>query len=220
MSAAQKIVRIFSLYAFTAVCLLLMTASPATVDPGSRSAQIVPRIPQKIGAWEGRDMETRQARAFFIVSDAAGFVPLVRTYTVQKSGGEIVLNALEDLTGHSRDIHDPHFCYESRGWTILNYEKLPINGGTYAGQMKWLTFVSGTDNSKRTEIFGYLVDQKIVTSDLALRLVHIRNRIKKLAGWPPSHVVYLGLSLETSNRNEQPHVGNLKSLMEEILRAL
>jgi len=182
--------------------------------------KFIPGIPSAIGPWQGKDLDAQKARAFFQVGQDTIFQPLVRTYRKSEKGAEIVLNALEDLKGFQRGIHDPRFCYESRGWTVQSFEDCTLEGKLAGATLKLLTYTSSANTSKRMEIYGYLAGGEVFTSDIALRLAHFRNRMLKMIGKNRRHLLYLGASTELKEGDETALLADLKFVMGEILAAL
>ena len=155
----------------------------------------------------------------FVVEDFTYFKPLVRTYT-NLGGQQIVLIALEDLKGYQTNIHDPRFCYESRGWDILAVEDktIALYGRTVA--VKKLVYVNDQGTEKKMDLFAYRVGSKIVTSDLALRLAHIANRIRALFARETSNVLYLSVSSSLNDQEMDLVEKDETRLMQEILNSL
>lgn len=218
MSANQKIARLLLLYILTAA--LLLPNSGFFDRDVAGTPELLSRIPANIGPWHGKDLDDRRAREFFLVGEDTIFQPMVRTFRRQGNDREIVLNALEDLKGFQRGIHDPRFCYESLGWTIQSFENILIENRQAGSLLKLLTYTDAAGASRRMEIYGYLADQKVFTSDIALRLTHFANRVKKMFQRPRGHVLYVGISAELEPGREKELLEDLKFLAAEILAAL
>jgi hypothetical protein len=218
MSPTQKIIRVFFIYLLTAAIIIPNLELPATESIDQ--PRFLPAIPPAIGPWQGKDLDDQKARAFFQVGKDTIFQPLVRTYRNSKKDTEIVLNALEDLKGFQRGIHDPRFCYESRGWTIQRFEDCTLEGKHAGVTLKLLTYTNSANTSKRMEMYGYLAGGEFFTSDIALRFAHFRNRMLKMIGKPRRHLLYLGISTELQKGDETTSFENLKFLMGEILATL
>ncbi len=155
----------------------------------------------------------------FVVEDFTYFKPLVRTYT-NLGGQQIVLIALEDLKGYQTSIHDPRFCYESRGWDILAVEDktIALYGRTVA--VKKLIYVNHQGTEKKMDLFAYKVGSKIVTSDFALRLAHIANRIRALFARKTDNLIYVSVSSSLKNQQAELVEKEETRLMQEILNSL
>jgi len=178
-------------------------------------------VPREIGRWRGEDLDQKLALELFLLKDPTFFKALVRAYARSSNGSKVLLTSLEDLKGFQREVHDPRFCYESRGWTVQSYTDFPVSiGHGKNGTLKLLTYSSNTTAEKRMELFGYLMGGDIFTSEAALRWGHIRNRLKRLVRAGREHVVYLSLSADIPAAGQGALAGEMKVMMENILSAV
>jgi hypothetical protein len=214
MSPSKKIAIIFAIY--TAAATLMLLSSPSISSLTRNNNALIKSVPLNIGSFTGTDLGDRAAWDFFLLKDKEGFKPLVRTYHGKDSKTEITLNALEDFAGYQRDIHDPRLCYESRGWTVLSFEDFAVDIGT----MKLLTFANSISSVRRVEIYGYLVGGRIITSEIGLRIVHLRNRLLNLGGVAGDHIIFLGISTQLIPGGEKKHIKDLQFLMREVVKTL
>jgi len=219
MSPAQKIGRLFLIYLLTVPVLILY--SGFSDDEIIAESVLLSRVPKTIGLWQGEDLDDNRAKDTFLLKDTRNFYPLVRTYQKSGAGLNIVMIALEDLKGFQRDIHDPRICYESQGWTVLKYQDIHmLSEKRPLGIMKLLTYTNSTNTVRRMEIYGYLAEGEVFTSDITLRLTHIKNRLMRMFIKSSGHVIYLSLSADLKKHSEEVSLNNLKFLMGEVLGTL
>lgn len=218
MSPAQKIGRLFFLY--LAIAAVIIPNSDIFYGKIADRPKLLGHIPRRIGDWQGKDLDERKAKAFFLVGENTIFQPLVRTYIDRERDSKIVLNALEDLKGFQRGIHDPRYCYEARGWTVQSYKNCPVKVGDKTVMLKAITYTNNTNTSKRVEIYCYLGGDKVFTSDIALRLTHFQNRIKSMFQKSREHLLYLGISTEVKDKEGKNALEDLKFMMGHILENL
>lgn len=218
MFPKKKYITLGLLFGLLALFLGFQFKTPTSVLWESNPS-ILGRIPSIIDGWSGENLCEEGMKKAFVVEDFTYFRPLVRTYTNMK-GEYIDLIALEDLRGYQTNIHDPRFCYESRGWDILAFEDklIPLNGRAVV--VKKLVYVNDQGMGKRMDLFVYKVGPKIVTSDFALRLAHIANRIRALFAGKTDNVLYLSVSSSLNNQEMKLVEKYETRLMQEILRSL
>lgn len=219
MSPTKKIILLFSLYLVTGIIILLASRADERNYPAGTSSLL--KIPTEIVIWKSEDIILKDANDFFILTNTSSFNYLLRKYKKNESGPEILLSALEDLKGTQRDIHDPRLCYESRGWTVLSYNNGIIGSGEHDfGKMKVISYTNKDYDIKRYEIFGYVSNGKLITKEISLRLVHIRNRIIKIFGGSPDNIIYLNLSADLKHEDSDAILKDFKYLMGEIISIL
>jgi len=206
------------LFGLLALFLGFQFKTPTSVI-GESNPSILGLIPSVIDGWTGKDLSEEGTKKAFLVEDFTYFRPLVRTYTDIK-GEEIILISLEDLKGYQTNIHDPGFCYESRGWDVVAVEDKTIALYGRTVTVKKLVYVNHQGMEKRMDLFAYRVGAKIVTSDLALRLTHIANRLRALFARETSNVLYLSVSSSLNNQQAELVEKEETRLMQEILNSL
>lgn len=221
MSATRKKIILLSILYVVTAMVLLLSADRFSADVAADQPTLLSQVPQDVGSWKGVDLDEKMAKDLFLLKDPTYFKALVREYSQRPEGSKVLLTSLEDLKGFQREVHDPRFCYESRGWTVESYKDVAVSTGSdKTGTMMLLTYANKTTPVKRMELFGYLLDGAIFTSEMALRFGHIRNKLKNMARLSGGHVIYLSLSSDLTGPIEPVSADELKSMMEKILIGL
>lgn len=209
------------LAAYLVVGLIVLAVSEAPPAPGRSADLRLDGIPRTIGRWTSRDLSRADTDAFFQLDPNSPFGSLIRIYRHPDTARKVVLNALEDHSGFQRSIHDPRFCYESAGWTVLGFEDhlLKLDGNRKI-RLKRVAYASSLQAARRVELYGYLVGKDVIVSDFDLIRVRLLNRFKHLAGGARPHILYVGISTETTGDPDPGAIHAAERIASATLRAL
>jgi len=215
----RKLLIVLAAYAVTGLIVFSVFLQP----PPSVTAtpKRIDRMPAAVDGWIGEDMPRDETRRFFLLKDDSPFAALVRTYRHPQYGRRVILNALEDLSGYQRDIHDPRFCYESRGWTVLSFENHAVEWS--AGKkavLKRVAYASSLQAARRVELYAYMVDDKVIVSDFDLLKTRLLQRIKGLTRTAQPHILYIGISTEIEGDLDAQAVETLEHFAGDVLKAV
>ncbi len=213
----KKILKLFIFYGITALFLLFNAGIFETRVKDEKA--LLDKVPRTIGEWTSIDLADDKAMEVFLVNDPEGFRPLIRMYRREGVPYSILLSSIEDTKGYQREVHDPRFCYEAQGWTVNTFEDINLNvKGKVIPGMKRLTYNKRASAVKRMEFFGYLTGGEAITSELGLRLIQLKHRMKRLMGMGREHVIYISISADLETKTDPEK--DIRMIMEAILAYL